>query len=100
MFVLHSLCFVFMLSEGHVHIWKHTVWHLVKYHPNRLSLGLLRLDLDILTSRRDKFYTKCGVNKHGSSHSLWQERQQFSLDLCAPMYEIDGISHSQNCTSV
>ena len=59
MFVLHSQCFVFVLSEGHVHIWKYTASHLVKYHLNRVSMGLLRLDLDILTTRRNKFYTEC-----------------------------------------
>jgi hypothetical protein len=51
MFVLHSECFVIALSEGHVHIWKHTASHLVKCHMNRVSLRLLRLDLDILTGK-------------------------------------------------
>jgi len=49
MFVLHSQSFVFVLIEGHVHIWKYTESRLVKFQLNRVSLGLLLLDLDILT---------------------------------------------------
>jgi hypothetical protein len=49
MFVLHSQGFVFVLIEGHVHIGKYIASHLLKYHLNRVSLGLLPLDLDILT---------------------------------------------------
>ena len=67
MFVLHSQCFVIALSEGHVHVWKHTASHLVKYYLNRVSLGLLLLDLDILTDRKNKFYTECRLNKQSSS---------------------------------